>query len=620
MNLFLSAKNPRNPTCKQWIVFCCLTFISIAIWFHYSYPQFAFVDLSISEKRATSAARSFLKENYDVNPSNFLSAAVLESDVSTDRFLQRALGFKKEQAFLKQHQYDLFYWKIRFFKELEKEEYLLSISASNGDIIEFRHIIPETQARRETSQEQALQTARNFLKDHFDFTEDQYILYDESKNKKDNRTDYSFSWKKKDIYIPWSEKEDSGGGQLFITMTISGNEILRFNRALFEVPEKFERMLSKKQDIGSSFFTLFNIFYYIMLVAGVFLVISRRHHLSMQVIKKFIIILTLALILLSILGYFNSAKGILFHYSTTSNLTNYLWRLTVGVILTIFVVTVAILMPGLAGESLYDQYGRDMPGRSFLHYARSSFLTRHVFRMICLGYLIALIMLGIQSLVFQLGYQYLGVWTERIQLANLSTKYFPFLAVFAISFRAAFIEEIVFRVFAISWFRKLTKSLILAIIVSSVFWGFGHTTYPIFPMWFRGIEVSLLGLFLAYVFLHFGIIAVVAAHYVFDVIWSGANYLFGQSQTFDTVSTLIVLCLPMVFGLFAFLLNQKDQEQPVKWKLSKHQLFNLKVLQFYLKNHDDWKGKTETHLKDELVSHGWDLAIVEQALSEINDK
>ena len=239
-----------------------------------------------------------------------------------------------------------------------------------------------------------------------------------------------------------------------------------------------------------------------------------------------------------------------------------------------------------------------------------------MFRAIILGYLTFLIMLGIQSIAFAFGQKYLGVWIAYSWMEQLSSSYFPLFTAFLIGFGASICEEITFRLFFINFGKKFFKNTLLACLVASVLWGFGHTSYPVFPMWFRGVEVSCIGLFLAFVYLRFGIIPVLVAHYLFDVFWSSAAYLFGHSTPGQFYNSLIVLLLPLGFAIIAYLINQPQIERPLRWRLTKHQLFNLEILKNFLKDKGFWGNKSREEVKKEIISHGWDVAIVDIALED----
>jgi hypothetical protein len=169
----------------------------------------------------------------------------------------------------------------------------------------------------------------------------------------------------------------------------------------------------------------------------------------------------------------------------------------------------------------------------------------------------------------------------------------------------------------VPWLTHHFKRVGAAVLISSLIWGFGHTGYDIFPMWFRGVEVTVLGVFLGWVYLRFGIITVVVAHFLFDVFWSVSGHVFGDSTVFHTVTCSIVLLLPLALAAIAHLLDRPDEEKPLRCFLNKYQLFNLGVLQIYIQQLLD-DAVPEEQIRAELLRHNWDISVVESAFDHLS--
>jgi hypothetical protein len=228
-----------------------------------------------------------------------------------------------------------------------------------------------------------------------------------------------------------------------------------------------------------------------------------------------------------------------------------------------------------------------------------------------------------QSAIFELGKKYLGVWVEYTWLADFSESYFPFFTVFVVGANAAFSEELTFRLFSINLGKKFLKNTFLAVLIPALIWGFGHSTYPVFPMWFRGLEVTCLGLFLSFIYLRYGIIPVIVAHYLFDVFWGSSAYLLGHSTGYLFTSSIFILSLPLIFGIIAYILNKPEDERDMTWKLTRHQLYNLEILKHYITDKQILSNKSQEELgqlKKEIMSHGWDIAVVEKVLKDIQSQ
>ncbi len=605
-----------KSTRQTWLLFTALSILSFILWLRFSYPQLEFVNFSIDRAKAAGIAQDYLRARQE-DPARFRAATVFSVDGEADRYLQHTIGFAGLIEFIQKYDFDLFYWVVRFFRENEKEGYKVLVSSATGEVISFQHTIDDSAAREPLKREEARRKAVEFLKKKFQFNPELYTVKGDFVTVFDNRSDFSFNWQEKDVQIPWSKEENSGTGKLLISAKLAGPEILAFSKSAFLVPDQFNRYLARIQDTGKILSQFVYFLYLALFTAAVFFMIVRRSHLSTHTAKRFYIGLMIFSFILSIVSVLNQWQTVLFEYNTTGAFATYLWQLGMQVIIGAVFVSVAIIMPGLAGEALHYQTFKEKPEGSFLHYLRSTFFSREVARAIVLGYGVWIIMLGIQSVLVGLGQRYAGVWVERTWMNNLSTAYLPFLAAFTLGFKASFTEELMYRLFAISFGKKILGSTIAAVAISSLIWGFSHSNYPVFPMWFRGVEVTCLGLFLSWAYLRFGIIPVIVGHYLFDVFWNCAEYMLGVTRPFYFFSSLAVLLLPLVWAAVAFIFNEKAVLRQMHWRMSKHQLYNLEVLKTFFRQHsEEIRQKAPQEIVDEISAHGWDPAVVEAALED----
>ncbi len=225
-------------------------------------------------------------------------------------------------------------------------------------------------------------------------------------------------------------------------------------------------------------------------------------------------------------------------------------------------------------------------------------------------------MIGVQSGLFWFGQKYLGVWKEWITLVQFSSAYVPFFGAFALALNASLNEEIMFRIFGMGWFTKYTKRLVLAVIGTALVWGFGHSGYAIFPVWFRGIEVGVIGIIYGIIFLRYGIIPLIVAHYLFDVYWSIAAYVLGASTPFLFYGSLAVFALPLLMGVWAYWRNASEVERPLTLAFDRTQHYNVGVLIAFVRQKKS-EGVLPAVIRQELLTHNWDVEIVDNALQEV---
>lgn len=598
----------------SWIIYTLCALLSVFVWYIFTYPQLTFINLTIDRNTALKIANNYVTA-VEPDLDKFKHAITFNRSSMPNRYLQKAIGFEGLNKFITTYDFDLFFWSVEFFKEGEKEQYAVSVSSRTGQVIGFTHLIEETAKIDIIPKPEAKEKAIDFLRKRFGFNPDNYEIKGDLTTIYDFRKDHTFAWYHKDVAIPWAE--DSGTGKLGISITVSGNQVLRFGYHTFQVPEDFNRDLAKKGNISDNLSVVVNIFNTVFFISAVYYVVSRRNHLAMHTTKKFYIYVSVIVFLLSMLGFLNSFESIISAYVTTASYNAYLIRYFVNALVATVTSSFFVLMPGLSGELLHFEIFKDKKKGSFLRYIHSTFFSREVAKSILLGYLIFIILLGMQSVLLKLGQTYCGVWVEYSWMTSLTTSYFPFLAGLTLGFKASVSEEILYRMFGISLGKKLFKNTFTAVIASSLLWGFAHSTYPVYPMWFRALEVSILGFFISYVYLKHGFICVLVAHYVFDAFWHSTGYLFGEVHTSYLINSIFVLAFPLFFAAAAYVMNRSTEEKPMRWYLNKHQQYNLNVLLTYLKvNRNEFAGKSAQTIKEEIAENGWDFAVVDVAVED----
>lgn len=601
-----------NIRVKEWIVFVIIAVFAIGVWYKLSYPQFLFVDLKVSRNQALQKAQEYLAAK-EINSASYLKSLVFWEDFWADRYLQKTLGFEKEEGFVKKHDYELFTWLARFFRENQKEEYLVEISSRTGQVVSVEHLIKDTEPRKAKDKQTAKQLAKDFLKNNFGTNFSDYDFHEEYSKKFDKRTDYIFSWEKKRVYVPWDKEEDGGGAKILTGATVSGEEIRDFYKSRLDIPEKFQRYTQNQMILGNYIASLFHLVFFGWIAWAIFILILKKNSIVIYKSCKYLIILGLTVLVLSIIDSLNNFQSTLFDYPTSSFLAPFIGLRFTNVAINYIFLGTSMVAAGLAGESLRYEVLPKNKLSSFFHYVNSTLWSRPTSKLILSGYMFFFILLGIQSAAFYFGQRYLGVWVERMRLTELSSTYLPFLSAFIIGFRAAFSEEIIYRMFGITWGKKYFKNLFLAVLFSSVVWGFSHTQYLIFPVWFRGIEVTILGMIFAFIFLRYGIIPAIVAHYLFDVFWGVAPYILGNTTAYLFLSSVFVMVIPLILAGICYILNKEEKEQKLEITLNRTQAYNLEILVTFIEEKKK-SGMPAELMKKQLLSYGWDQALVDLAI------
>src|SRR4029077_1275135 len=127
----------------------------------------------------------------------------------------------------------------------------------------------------------------------------------------------------------------------------------------------------------------------------------------------------------------------------------------------------------------------------------------------------------------------------------------------AIGFFAFPNEEFTFRLFAVFFFSRLTKSRWIAVIVPAFLWGFLHSNYPQEPPYIRGIEIGLIGVVAGLVMLRWGILATLIWHYTVDASLVGL-FLVRSNSLYFKISGVVVAAAavaPLAFSGISYLVR-----------------------------------------------------------------
>src|SRR5580704_16035174 len=151
---------------------------------------------------------------------------------------------------------------------------------------------------------------------------------------------------------------------------------------------------------------------------------------------------------------------------------------------------------------------------------------------------------------------YYGAWApQELNYSDSVNTAFPWISGAAIGLLASLNEEFTFRLFAIPFFMRVTRSRWIAVIVPAFLWGFLHSNYPQEPAYVRGIEIGLIGIVAGIVMLRWGIIATLIWHYTVDASLVGLLLIRSNSLYFK-ISGIVVgaaALAPLIFAGVSYL-------------------------------------------------------------------
>ncbi|GIO86671.1 hypothetical protein J25TS5_36030 [Paenibacillus faecis] len=208
----------------------------------------------------------------------------------------------------------------------------------------------------------------------------------------------------------------------------------------------------------------------------------------------------------------------------------------------------------VGGDGLWRKQGINLWAR-----AKERGYGRHVLSSMADGYAWALILLGVQSVIFFILERTIHTWSTTDATQSPYNMLYPALLPL-LAWVAGIGEEAVYRLFGIPMLKKMFRSTLAASIITTLIWAFGHTLYPIYPVISRPIELLFIGLLFSYIFLRYGFIAVMFAHVVFDSILMSLSVMF-MGGTLNMVSGLFFIVLPALVAYVVYLFNPPGKER-----------------------------------------------------------
>ncbi|MFC5652409.1 CPBP family intramembrane glutamic endopeptidase [Paenibacillus solisilvae] len=312
-----------------------------------------------------------------------------------------------------------------------------------------------------------------------------------------------------------------GQSQLVLKMRseklTGGSFIITEYKPQFTVPASYESYVNQQKKLASWLSLIGNsLLSFALFVLAIIYAAQYRRHTSF--VRG--IVLSLLFLAIYLVNDFNMMDGLLATYGENTNSSaQALFALIITLVIT-GVLAISVYFSLVGGDGLWRSMGANLWPR----FGETGY-GDHVWRSMWLGYLIAFMLLGLQTVIFIILMQATGAWsTSDVSQSpyNLAAPWiFPLMA-----WCAAISEEAVYRLFGIGLMKKWFKNTFVASLIPTIIWALGHVTYPIFPSTTRLLELTIIGLIFSFMFIRFGFIAVVFAHAVFDSIMMAISLMF----------------------------------------------------------------------------------------------
>ncbi|MBB6670959.1 CPBP family intramembrane glutamic endopeptidase [Cohnella nanjingensis] len=189
------------------------------------------------------------------------------------------------------------------------------------------------------------------------------------------------------------------------------------------------------------------------------------------------------------------------------------------------------------------------------------------------GYVLAMILLGAQSIILVVLQALLGSFYSSDASQSMYNMAYPWLLPL-LGWCAGISEELQSRLFSIGLFRRwfvggarrilrrdpsrrsAATLTLIAMVPASAIWAFGHVGYAVYPVYTRLIELTLMGLLFGWFMLRFGLLAVLFAHVVLDSTLMGVQML-SDGLSSDNWGGVFSFIMPAAVGIIVWWLRRR---------------------------------------------------------------
>ncbi len=502
--------------------------------FFEAFPE-ASVNFAVTRGEALERGKNFL-ESMGQSMAGYRSVIVFGVDDNAKTYLEREVGLKEANQ-LMVSQVNVWNWEVRFFKPEQEEEFQVGVSPE-GKITGYTHKIPEAKAGGQPDREWAQNKAQDFLlaklgKSAADW---EFLTEEANSTKKPNRLDWSFTWEKHGFKAKDAPER--------LKIELHGAQIGSATEAL-KVPEQWQRDYRHLRSTNEFYNTVAIIPYFLLLGAVLWMGIqlTRQGKTSWRLALQLGVVVTLLVTAMELNKWPQAASS----YKTTDAYGSFVIMLLLGALIFGFVSALTVALPLPGGEPLY----RDTRPE-FLRLKRAlswrGMRTKEFFSATVVGLSLAAAQMGF-LVAFYLIANHFGAWSpQEVPYDDSLNTSIPWVGGLAIGLLAATSEEFLFRLFAIPFLQKYTKSTALAVILPAFAWGFLHTAYPNEPPYIRGLEVGLIGVAVGIVYLRWGILTTLIWHYTVDASLVGLLLIRASSWYFRISGIVVGLAVLIPFS------------------------------------------------------------------------
>jgi membrane protease YdiL (CAAX protease family) len=529
----------RSSRVAIFVVGVAVAAAATAAWlFPRAFPIVA-LKQSLTREVALARADSFFRAHL-LAPSGARTAVRFQENDSLRTFVELAAGGHDSlNALVRGHDVAPFAWSVRAFVPRDPREARVDF-APDGRIIGFERKLAEADRRPSVSADSGQRLAERALATWIDERADRWKLVTASyeTKKTSGRIDRTYTFERVDRRID--------GAPIRADVVIAGDTPARI-RPFVEIPESFRRRYAEMRSWNELLALLATFGFLGIAIIGI--VALTRFARERSVRWREPMVVGTAIGVLALAAGINEIPGSWFSYDTAmSPATFEATRVLIAVLLGVSTVLLVGFTLAAAEAAARHAYPRHLDWWKLWRFRG----TREVAYRVGGGYAVAAIAFAYVAIFYLITRTLFGWWVpgELLDDPNQIASPMPWISGIAMSVNAGVWEESLFRALPLSllalWIgQRPTRRWWMAagVVTSALIFGFAHANYESWPPYSRGVEIFLDACFWAVLFINFGILVTVIAHFVYDLVLFGLFAASGSAVEYRVTAAIILLVL-----------------------------------------------------------------------------
>lgn len=492
-----------------------LSLVFIAQNFTAAWPV---VSLRVTMSREQALAQAAgLAERYGWGPADYRQAAAFSADGRAQFFVELEGGGKPAfAALIKGGLFAPYFWEVRHFQEHQVNETTV-LFTPQGRPYGFKETIAEDAPGPALAEAAARQIAESAMRNEWRIPLDEFQAVETSREVRANqRADHTFVYER--------VRERLGEGRYRLRAEVCGDRFTALTNFI-KVPEAFDRRYAQMRSANNTIAMAGGVVVYLLYfgagcVAGLFFLLRKR-----WLLWRPAVIAGAGIALLGSLSMVNYLARMWMGYDTAQPASVFLNNIFIQAAYQFLFMAFILGLSIMAAEGFTR---RALPGlvQFWRVWRPGTASSPEIAGQTAGGYVLAALLVAYDIGVYMVCNRLFGWWapSDTLMDPNIVSMYVPWLSPFAMAFQAGVWEECLFRAVPLAgalllgrrWGRPKT-AVALALVLQALVFGAAHANYPQQPAYVRIVEIAPAFLVFGLLYLRFGLLPVIVAHYAVDM-------------------------------------------------------------------------------------------------------